>query len=102
MTLEKFITDDGQQLLISIDGKFDFSLHQSFRDAYIDFKEKNVLITLELSKATYIDSSALGMILLLKEHADKSANSLVIKKPNETVNKVLEIAQFHRLMTIES
>ena len=49
-----------------------------------------------------MDSSALGMILLLKDHAEKSANKIVIQKPNETVNKILEIAQFHRLLTIEA
>lgn len=101
MTVEKFITSDGSQLSIRIDGKFDFSLHQNFREAYVNFQGRNVVINLDLSKTTYMDSSALGMILLLKDHADKSANQIVIQKPNETVNKILEIAQFHRLLTIE-
>ena len=48
-----------------------------------------------------MDSSALGMILLLKDHAQSVGGKLVIRKPNATVNKILEIAQFHRLMTIE-
>lgn len=102
MTVEKFITNDGSELSIMIDGKFDFSLHQNFRDAYVDFQGTNVVINLDLSKTTYMDSSALGMILLLKDHAEKSANQIVIQKPNETVNKILEIAQFHRLLTIEA
>jgi len=102
MTVEKVITKDGNQLSIMIDGKFDFSLHQNFRDAYVDFQGNNVVINLDLSKTTYMDSSALGMILLLKDHAEKSENQIVIQKPNETVNKILEIAQFHRLLTIEA
>lgn len=102
MTVEKVITKDGNQLSIMIDGKFDFSLHQNFRDAYVDFQGNNVVINLDLSKTTYMDSSALGMILLLKDHAEKSENQIVIQKPNETVNKILEIAQFHRLLKIEA
>jgi len=102
MTVAKIISNDGAQLTIMIDGKFDFSLHQKFRDAYINFQENNVVIFLNLSKATYMDSSALGMILLLKEHADKNFNQVIIQKPNETVNKILEIAQFYRLFTIEA
>lgn len=102
MTVEKIITNDGAQLSITIDGKFDFSLHQSFRDAYANFQGKNVDIHIDLSKTTYMDSSALGMILLLKDFAEKNANKVVIQKPNETVNKILEIAQFHRLLTIEA
>ncbi len=101
MTVEKTLTNDGTQLSIKIDGKFDFSLHQNFREAYIDFQGNNTDIFLDLSRTTYMDSSALGMILLLKEHADKSTNQIIIQKPNETVNKILEIAQFHRLLTIE-
>lgn len=48
-----------------------------------------------------MDSSALGMILLLKDHAEKYSGKVIIRKPNEAVNKILEIAQFHRLLTIE-
>ncbi len=95
------LENDDSKLSIVVDGKFDFSLYQNFRDAYIDFQGRNVDIVLDLSKTTYMDSSALGMILLLKEYGDKNSNRIVIKSPNETVNKILEIAQFHRLLTIE-
>jgi anti-anti-sigma factor len=101
MTVEKMLENDGSQLSIIIDGKFDFSLYQDFRDAYIDFQGSDVNVVLELSKTTYMDSSALGMILLLKEYTDKNSNKIIIKNPNKTVNKILEIAQFHRLLTIE-
>ncbi|WP_085299856.1 STAS domain-containing protein [Cognaticolwellia mytili] len=101
MTVKKMLENDDSKLSIVVDGKFDFSLYQNFRDAYIDFQGRNVDIVLDLSKTTYMDSSALGMILLLKEYGDKNSNRIVIKSPNETVNKILEIAQFHRLLTIE-
>ncbi|GHF93328.1 STAS domain-containing protein [Thalassotalea marina] len=101
MALKKFVSDDGKKITISVDERFDFSVHQSFRDAYIDADTIGSEFILDLSKTTYMDSSALGMILLLKDHVEKSSSSLKISKPNDTVNKVLEIAQFHRLMTIE-
>lgn len=47
-----------------------------------------------------MDSSALGMLLLLKEHADQIRGKIVIEKPNDAINKVLEIAQFQHLMEI--
>jgi anti-anti-sigma factor len=102
MTVKKIVANDNAQLSIIIDGKFDFSLHKNFRDAYTDFKGEQVAIVLDLSKTTYMDSSALGMILLLKEYAEENCNKIIIQKPNETVNKILEIAQFHRLLTIEA
>lgn len=101
MPIEKCVSKDNQEVFISIEDRFDFSLHQQFRDTYSKCEEHGTTFTLKLDKTSYMDSSALGMILLLKDHADKIAGKVVINKPNETVYKILEIAQFHRLLTIE-
>ena len=101
MTFIKYTPDDSKEIVISIEERFDFSRHQFFKDAYITCNEIGSKFTLELSNTTYMDSSALGMILLLKDHAEKISGELKIVNPNETVNKILEIAQFHRLMIIE-
>ena len=101
MSVNKKVSDDNIKVEITIEGRFDFSLHQKFRDAYSTCKEKNVNFILNLSETTYMDSSALGMILLLKDHAESCSGKVIISKPSESVNKILEIAQFHRLLTIE-
>ncbi|WDE03028.1 STAS domain-containing protein [Thalassomonas viridans] len=101
MSIEKVISADNQNVSISIEDRFDFSLHQKFRESYADCDTNGTVFTLNLDKTSYMDSSALGMILLLKDHADKISGKVIINKPNETVNKILEIAQFHRLLTIE-
>lgn len=101
MTLKTQISEDKREVTIAIDGRFDFSVHQSFRDAYVDCKQTGLKLILQLKDTTYMDSSALGMILLLKDHVESISGTLKIVNPNETVNKILEIAQFHRLMTIE-
>jgi anti-anti-sigma factor len=102
MTIHSKNSGDGKQVVIAIVDRFDFSLHQQFRDAYCQNNTSDTTYILDLSKTEYMDSSALGMILLLKDHAELYAGQLIISKPNATVNKILEIAQFHRLMTIES
>jgi anti-anti-sigma factor len=102
MSVSCTISKENNQVIISVNGRFDFSLHQQFRDAYSQCLAQDLNYVLDLSCADYMDSSALGMILLLKEHVDLHASNLVISKPSETVNKILEIAQFHRLMTVES
>ena len=101
MSIKKQISDDKRKIQISIVGRFDFSLHQNFRDSYINCTENKVDFTLNLSETTYMDSSALGMILLLKDHAESHSGKVKISKPSEVVNKILEIAQFHRLLVIE-
>lgn len=101
MSVNKTVSEDGKSVSISIENRFDFSLHQIFREAYIGIDTPKVSYTLNLSKTTYMDSSALGMILLLKDHAEKNGGSVIIKNPVPSVYKILEIAQFHRLLTIE-
>lgn len=102
MGIKVQVLREKNQLIISISERFDFSLHQVFRDSYIDVESNNTEYILDLSLTSYMDSSALGMILLLKDHAESNSGSVIIRKPSETVNKILEIAQFHKLMKIES
>lgn len=86
---------------ILVSQQFDYSVHQAFRDAYRNVSVPNSCFVVDLSKATYMDSSALGMILLLKEHAEKLGGKVVISKPNESVHKILTIANFDQFVTIE-
>jgi anti-anti-sigma factor len=50
----------------------------------------------DLERTTYLDSSALGMLLLLK---DQSGDVRIIKTSPD-VRRVLEIANFHRLFDV--
>ena len=101
MTVKANTSEDKKHLSIIVEDRFDFSQHQYFRDAYNKHNEKGTLFSVDLSKTVYMDSSALGMILLLKDYAESLGGKMVIKNPSETVNKILEIVQFHRLITIE-
>ncbi|WP_286261455.1 STAS domain-containing protein [Thalassotalea atypica] len=102
MTIKKYVSENKKEVTLSIEERFDFSLHQSFRNSYVNCEQQNTVFNIDLSNTSYMDSSALGMILLLKDHADKLQGNVVILKPSDSVNKILEIAQFHRLMTIEN
>lgn len=101
MAVNSRFSKENKQLVIAIDDRFDFSLHQQFRDSYNSVTESGLKYILDLSSTDYMDSSALGMILLLKDHVQMYSGELLISKPSDTVRKILEIAQFQRLMTIE-
>jgi HptB-dependent secretion and biofilm anti anti-sigma factor len=101
MSIKKVISDENRQLTITIEDSFDFSAHQQFRSAYSEYNIVGGKVIVDLSKTTYMDSSALGMLLLLKDHVDELTGELILYKPNETVLNILEIAQFHRLMNVE-
>lgn len=101
MAVTNRLSVENKQLMITIDERFDFSLHQQFRESYTEVTEQGLTYILDLSSTEYMDSSALGMILLLKDHVQLYGGNLIISKPSDTVRKILEIAQFQRLMTIE-
>ncbi|RHW77093.1 STAS domain-containing protein [Colwellia sp. RSH04] len=101
MTVKSTVKTEENKVIISVDDRFDFSLHQQFRDSYSEINNKGQEYILDLSNTKYMDSSALGMILLLKDHVEMNASTLTISNPSDTVSKILEIAQFHRLMTIK-
>jgi len=101
MPINQLISTDKNQVTIVIKNNFDFSLHQHFRDSYAGCDSPKTTFILDLSNTEYMDSSALGMILLLKDHAESIDGEVVIHNPSDAVFKILEIAQFHRLVTIK-
>lgn len=93
MTIRTEVT--GDEVKISISGRFDFNAHREFRDA-VKTVADHARCTVDMAETTYLDSSALGMLLLLK---DQSGDVRIIRCSNE-VKKVLEIANFHRLFDV--
>ncbi len=88
------------QLTINVDGNFDFSIYKSFRHAYTGVEGSVKEYVVNLSKAEYMDSSALGMLLLLREYAGGDSANIQLVSPNPDVLKVLNIANFQSMFTI--
>lgn len=85
---------------MSINGRFDFSLHKDFRDAYRD-KPAGIKYVIDMKNTEYMDSSALGMLLLLREHAGGDSSSISIEGCQEDIRKILTISNFNKLFTIK-
>ena len=87
-------------LQIKICGRFDFSVHKQFRDATNQVLSSVKKIEVDLSAADYLDSSALGMLLILRDKVAGNKDSVVIKGATTDVKKILQIANFDKLFTI--
>ncbi len=88
------------EVRIEVRGRFDFSSQRAFRDAYRGFPADR-RYRVDLSGAEYLDSSALGMLLLLRKHAGDRRERVVLSGANETIRRILDIANFGKLFTIE-
>lgn len=94
-------SEDGSQLVIRVKGRFDFSAHQAFRQSYEAAPETVTQYVIDMSDATYLDSSALGMLLLLRDHAGGDSADIRIINCNPDVHKILTISNFGQLFDIE-
>ncbi|PAU65665.1 anti-anti-sigma factor [Pseudomonas sp. PIC25] len=91
---------DGQELTIQVQGRFDFGAHQEFRNAYERVNVTPRRYVVDLKDATYLDSSALGMLLLLRDHAGGDDAQIRLVNCNPDVRKILAISNFEQLFQI--
>ena len=95
------VSPERKEFTISVDGRFDFSLHQEFRTSYEHVTEPGTTYVVDLGRAEYLDSSALGMLLLLREHAGGDSAKVKIAHCRPDIKKILAIANFHLLFTLD-
>jgi anti-anti-sigma factor len=93
-------SSDGQELTIVIQGRFDFGAHQEFRNAYERVDSTPHRYVVDLKDTTYLDSSALGMLLLLRDHAGDDSAQVSLINCNTDVRKILAISNFEQLFKI--
>lgn len=100
MAINSTIADGGKKVTISVSGKFDFQLYDEFRTSYDETDGNGVHYIVDLSATDYLDSSALGMLLLLREHAGGESSKVDIVKTSADVKKILDVANFGKLFKI--
>lgn len=88
--------------VMSLNGRFDFNSHRDFRNAYDELLKNAVVKSLEinLNGVDYLDSSALGMLLLLKERTSAAKIELALSNCQGMVKQVLDVANFGKIFTI--
>lgn len=100
MAVETDVSQDGKKLTIKIKGRFDFGKHQAFREAYERQPRRPDAVIVDLQEVTYLDSSALGMLLLLRDHAGGDEADVRVVHANCDVRKILAISNFDKLFDI--
>ena len=101
MSVSQEVSTDGKKVSINISGRFDYKVSQAFRDSYRQVPgQGGVSYYIDLSDASYMDSSALGMLLLLREHAKCHDGAVFIERPSKQIDSILKVANFEQLFTI--
>ena len=97
MSITTTINDNVTRIIVT--ERFDYGVHNEFRAAYKNTPRGSRFI-IDMNRATYLDSSALGMMLLLREHAGEESEKISIVGCNPEVKQILEMSNFKSLFNI--
>jgi anti-anti-sigma factor len=102
MTMNVKVEINGEKATLAMSGRFDFNSHREFRTASEEALKAPGAheIDIDLDKVEYLDSSALGMLLLMREKANGANRKLALLNCHGIVQQVLEVANFNKLFTI--
>ena len=100
MSIKAVPSNTGKELRIEVSGRFDFNSLLSFRKAY----EREDIIpgkyVIDLKGTDYLDSSALGMLLALRDYALQKNAQIEIANCNEDVLRILQVTKLDELFRI--
>ena len=96
------VTKENFTTTVKLDGNFNYSNHKQIKDLIEpiieDFNCKTLCF--DFDGVSYIDSSALGMLLLIREKVFNESKELKLINVKGIVLDVFEIANFKKLFSI--
>lgn len=99
MSIKSQLKNDTVTLFL--DGSFDVSQYEEFKQICKKYDEPQNHFIVDFEKTVYMDSSALGMLLLLREQTQGDRSRVSLINTGETVMKILKIAHFNQLFEIK-
>lgn len=87
-------------LTIRLEDGFDFSMHRAFRDAYTKIDVQPRCYIVDTAATERIDSSALGMLMLLCERARNQQASVQLVNCSPALRNILKVAGFDKQLAI--
>lgn len=79
---------------------FDYSEQAEFRQAY-ESVPGNQQFVIDFRDTRYLDSAALGMLLLLREYAGEEQANIALINCDDEVKNIFRISNFNKLFNID-
>ena len=82
--------------------RFDYSFHRQFNEGCNDYIANANLneIILDFSRVGYLDSSALGMLVMVQKKASSAAKKIKIKGAKGATAEILRMANIQKMIEI--
>jgi len=90
-------TVDGNTIL-HLDGRFDFGVRKIFKEAVEGVSVEGISVVLDLEKVTFVDSSALGLLVICHQNLKTKNVSFCLVNPQTYVKQVLDLANIGKMI----
>lgn len=102
MNMQASVTRENDTATIKLSGRFDFNTHRQFRSAYESLASDPGIqeVAVDFLQVDYLDSSALGMLLMLRDKMNGAGKEISLCNVQGSVKQVLDIANFSKLFKI--
>ncbi len=98
MAVTTKVNESANEVVVHISGRFDFDSHEEFGEVLeIARGMPGAQYTIDMGDVVDIDSSALGMLLLLRDATGGDSSRARISRCNAEVRQELELANFQKL-----
>ncbi|KDE39116.1 MAG: STAS domain-containing protein [Nitrincola lacisaponensis] len=89
-------------MTIKLPERFDFSYHKDFYNHTADILAKSSLkeVQMDFSQVEYLDSSALGMLVMLQKKCAEVNKRVVVINVSGVAAEILQIANMDKLVDI--
>jgi anti-anti-sigma factor len=100
MEIKTELSSDKTSLTLTLLGKFDYTCQQLFQASYESIAPVPEHVVLDVLEVPSIDSSALGMLLLLRSYAGGDEADVSIVNAQADVYKLLQTCKFDDLFQV--
>jgi len=87
-------------MILHLDGRFDFGVRKIFKEAVDGVSAEGSSVVLDLEKVTFVDSSALGLLVICHQNLKNKNVSFFLVNPQTYVKQVLELANIGKMIPI--
>lgn len=91
---------DGSTLTITVSGRMDGKIRGEFQELFRRLAKPSGHYVIDLAKTDYIDSTGLGMLMMLRQHAGGDKSKVHLINCSAQLKSILTIANFHVLFTV--
>ena len=99
--MEANLKNVGNSTVIQLQGRFDFRVHHVFRDAVDSaLAGTATAIQVDFGGVDYLDSSALGLLLMLRDKSKSAGRKVSLANCTGAVKQALDIGNFGSLFAI--